>query len=226
MTIKIKSADGKVLTFPSLPEKIDVSTSTVERSYSIIGVGTIAFPHGNDPVEVSWDGMFFGEDRKALKKLVSHAWIDPIELVKTLTEWKEKGEELRLVVSSTFINYGVAIKKFDASPVGGHGDIEYSIRFREYGSVTISKKSKSKSKKKTKKKKTKPRKGKAKSKLQNMRVNAGSGLHLRSGPNGTIYLVMPNGAKVTTDGKKDGNWNHVCYKNKWGYAYSAYLKKG
>jgi hypothetical protein len=225
MKIKIKSADGKKLTFPSLPDKINVSTKTVERSYSIIGIGTIAFPHGNEPVEISWKGVFFGEDRKKLKKLVSSQWIDPDELVSTLTEWKEKGEELRLVVSGTFINYDVAIKSFDPTPVGGHGDVEYTILFREFGSVKISKKSKSK-KKKNKKKKTKPRKDKAKSKLQNMTVNARDGLHLRSGPNATIYLVMPNGAKLTTDGKMDGNWYHVCYKNQWGYAYSAYLKKG
>ena len=225
MTIEIKSAGGKVLTFPSLPEKIRVSTATVERSYSIIGIGTVAFPHGNEPVEVSWEGMFFGEDRQELKGLVSEEWIDPDELVGILTDWKEKGEELRLVVSDTFINYSVAIRKFEASPVGGHGDIEYDISFREFGSVTITKKSKSKKKSDSKKKK-KSRKAKAKSKIQNMVVNAPSGLQLRSGANGTILQTMPNGSKVTTDGKKDDNWIHVCINNKWGYAYSAYLKKG
>ena len=124
MTIEIKSAGGRRLTFPSLPDKITVSASTVERTYSIIGIGTIAFPNGNEPVEVSWDGMFFGEDRQDLKGLVSGPWIDPNELVDILSDWKEKGEELRLVVSDTFINYSVAIRRFEASPVGGHGDCE------------------------------------------------------------------------------------------------------
>ena len=224
MTIEIKSAGGRRLTFPSLPDKITVSASTVERTYSIIGIGTIAFPNGNEPVEVSWDGMFFGEDRQDLKGLVSGPWIDPNELVDILSDWKEKGEELRLVVSDTFINYSVAIRRFEASPVGGHGDCEYSISFREFGSVKIIKKSKSK--KKSKKKKTKARKAKAKSKLQKMVVNASSGLQLRSEANGKILQMMANGSKVTTDGKKDGSWVHVCINNTWGYAYEAYLKKG
>ena len=226
MTIEIKSAGGKVLTFPSLPEKISVSTATVERSYSIIGIGTVAFPHGNEPVEVSWEGMFFGEDRQELKGFVTENWIDPEELVSILCDWKEKGEELRLVVSDTFINYSVAIRKFEASPVGGHGDIEYSISFREYGYVTIKKKSKSKSKNSSGKKKTRGRKAKAKSKIQKMVVNAPGGLHLRSSANGSILQTMPNGSKITTDGKKDGNWVHVCINNTWGYAYSSSLKKG
>jgi hypothetical protein len=57
------------------------------------------------------------------------------------------------------------------------------------------------------------------------KVNAKSGLNLRTGPNQTIIATMPNGTKVESDGKVNGSWIHVKYNGKWGYAYSAYLKK-
>jgi LysM repeat protein len=54
-------------------------------------------------------------------------------------------------------------------------------------------------------------------------VNANSGLRLRSTPNGTIILVMPNGAKVEKIGA-DGMWYNVKYNGMTGYCYSEYLK--
>ena len=57
------------------------------------------------------------------------------------------------------------------------------------------------------------------------KVTAKSGLHLRKGPNSTILGLMPYGKTVTSDGKKKGNWYHVKYGSKWGYAYNTWLKK-
>lgn len=53
-------------------------------------------------------------------------------------------------------------------------------------------------------------------------VNANGGLRLRETPNGTIILVMPNGATVEKIGA-DGNWCKVIYAGKTGYCYSDYL---
>ena len=53
-------------------------------------------------------------------------------------------------------------------------------------------------------------------------VNANGGLRLRETPNGTIILVMPNGAKVEKIGA-DGNWYKVNYNGKTGYCHSDYL---
>lgn len=55
-------------------------------------------------------------------------------------------------------------------------------------------------------------------------VTANSGLNLRKKANSTIIGTMPKGTKVTSDGKKDGNWIHVNYNGTWGYAYSSWLK--
>ena len=54
-------------------------------------------------------------------------------------------------------------------------------------------------------------------------VNANGGLRLRETPNGTIVLVIPNGATVEKIGA-DGNWYKVNYNGKTGYCHSDYLK--
>lgn len=54
-------------------------------------------------------------------------------------------------------------------------------------------------------------------------VKANGGLRLRETPNGTIILVMPNGAKVEKIGA-DGKWYKVKYNDKTGYCHSDYLK--
>ena len=50
-----------------------------------------------------------------------------------------------------------------------------------------------------------------------------SNLNLRSSPNGSIMTSMPKGTKITSDGKKQGDWVHVKYGDTWGWAYAGYL---
>lgn len=59
-------------------------------------------------------------------------------------------------------------------------------------------------------------------KVVTLTVNANGGLRLRETPNGTIILVIPNGAIVEKIGA-DGNWCKVNYNGKTGYCYSDYL---
>lgn len=59
-------------------------------------------------------------------------------------------------------------------------------------------------------------------KVVTLTVNANGGLRLRETPNGTIILVMPNGANVEKIGA-DGDWCKVNYNGKTGYCYSDYL---
>ena len=84
-----------------------------------------------------------------------------------------------------------------------------------------------KTKKKANKKPKKTSTGKRPSNKKTIKykVTAKSGLHLRKGPNSTILGLMPYGKTVTSDGKKKGNWYHVKYGSKWGYAYNTWLKK-
>lgn len=60
-------------------------------------------------------------------------------------------------------------------------------------------------------------------KVVTLTVNANGGLRLRETPNGTIILVIPNGATVEKIGA-DGNWYKVNYNGKTGYCHSDYLK--
>lgn len=52
-----------------------------------------------------------------------------------------------------------------------------------------------------------------------------SNLNFRSSPNGSITTSIPKGTKITSDGKKQGDWVHVQYNGKLGYCYAGYLKQ-
>lgn len=128
---------------PSLPPKVRINFSTLYQSYTILDLREVAFPGGTTPCEVSWDGVFYGESRKDFSFLI-RSWTDPKTMCNTLQEWYQKGEIIKLVVADTPINVDVTISDFEYAPVGGFGDYEYSIRFKEYQAdeITITKKSK------------------------------------------------------------------------------------
>lgn len=58
-----------------------------------------------------------------------------------------------------------------------------------------------------------------------MKVTAKNGLNIRKKPNGSILETMPKGSKCTWNGRKDGNWYYVTYKNVSGWSHKAWLKK-
>jgi len=105
---------------------------------------------------------------------------------------------------------------------GDVGTIYYKIKIREHRKVTVStyKKKENKAPKKTS---TGQRPSNNSS--VSYKATAKSGLHLRTGPNSTIIGLIPYGTTVSSDGKKNGNWYHVKYGSKWGYAYNTWLKK-
>ncbi len=57
------------------------------------------------------------------------------------------------------------------------------------------------------------------------KVNAASGLHIRTGPNARILGVIPYNSTVQHDGQTNGSWLHVTWNGISGYCYSKYLTK-
>lgn len=120
--------------FPSLPEKVDVSHGTKYQSYSIINLGEIKIPKGNEVSSMKWAGKFYGSSKKKMTYLGT--WMKPDTCIKTLRKWMEKGKVLRLLVTGTPINFDVTIAKFDYS-VSGMMDYSYTITFNRYRELKI-----------------------------------------------------------------------------------------
>lgn len=129
-------ATKKKFQFPSLPQEVKLSKSTSYGSYHILDLGEVQFPNGNAPDGVSWEGVFYGPARKDDSFLIRE-WVSPSTAHSILTQWKEKGTPLKLVVAGTTINLDVTIAAYEGTFSGGFGDLTYSISFVKYQDITI-----------------------------------------------------------------------------------------
>ena len=151
MKISLKPASGKGFVFSILPEQIQVKYGAKYQSFDILSKGTVKVPKGTDVAEISWNGEFFGATKKKEAIVRTSAWQSPNSCVKTLKSWMNKGTELTLIVSGTWLNIDVTIASFEATPYGAYGNVKYSIVFSKVKELKIrtTKESKLGKKKKT-----------------------------------------------------------------------------
>ncbi len=139
--LKELGSGGSSFTFPSLPEKIDVSRNAKYQSYDLVNGKSYKLPQGKECNEVSWSGCFFGRGRYRVDKkpifFPRKEFMEPKECEKILAQWMKAGKPLKLKVTGTGINLNVTISKLETSRDGGHGDISYSISFVQYHSLKI-----------------------------------------------------------------------------------------
>lgn len=154
ITLTNKSNSRK-FKFPFLPESVSFSSAVQYASYNILDLGAVAIPNGKELRSVSWEGVFYGEARKDI--LPMRKWVEPKECQTLLSQWRDAGSVLKLVISETPINMDVTISSFQVTYAGAFGDYAYSIVFQEYRKPSIDvtkKKAKSTSKAKTTKRPT------------------------------------------------------------------------
>jgi hypothetical protein len=112
-----------------LPEKISVQTGALFQNYTIIGIGEIKLPYGNELDGVSWNARLPGRVRR--NEPYVRAWRSPQELINLLNSHKTQGKKLRLMVTETAINLDVNIQNFSGDYSGGYGDYLYNISFSQ-----------------------------------------------------------------------------------------------
>ena len=115
------------LRFPMLPERIDLKTGSLFHSYTIIGIGDVKLPRGDELAAVSWNGTLPGEARKNDPYVLE--WRPPKEIYLLLEEYRSKRNKLRLMVTDTTINIDVYIESINVDHSGGYGDYKYDIAF-------------------------------------------------------------------------------------------------
>ncbi len=113
--------------FPMTPQEIRARFGAKFLTYDILDLGTVQFPSGNEPDEVSWEAMLPGAARQGLS--VVHHWKDPWEIERQLLTWKRAGTKLYLMVTGSSIAINMSIQSYEPTYAGGHGDIQYSISF-------------------------------------------------------------------------------------------------
>ena len=130
MDIYLIPSGGRSITFPLMPEQIEMGADGRFMSYNIISLGEVKIPRGKGIKEVSWTGMFPGPPRAALNYLVRRrAWSPPNMLAGRLEAIRDAGDKCVLLIPGTVINMPVYISRFKGRYKGGSGDFFYEIKF-------------------------------------------------------------------------------------------------
>jgi nucleoid-associated protein YgaU len=118
---------GDRMRFPILPEKINVHTGAIFQSYTILGVGDIELPAGEELTGFSWNSLLPGKARENDPYIKE--WRNPQEIQVQWSVYRAKKKKLRLLVTETPINHDVFIQRYNMEYSGGYGDFTYNIYF-------------------------------------------------------------------------------------------------
>jgi hypothetical protein len=118
---------GDIIRFPMLPERISVQSGAIFQSYTILAVGDIKVPAGEELTGFAWEGTLPGEARRNEPYVTE--WRSPHEIQSLWSVYRQKKKKLRLMVTETPINHDVYIQRYSVDYSGGYGDYDYSISF-------------------------------------------------------------------------------------------------
>lgn len=215
--------DKKVYCLPVNPEDLQITYKGQTTSADIDKFGEILHKGKRDAAIIkfesffppSWQSSFCSCSKGEFKTPATwHSWMQALE---------EAPKPCHFVVTNSpmRINLYADVTSYVAKEVGGDpGTIQFTVELREHREPKVGKWVN----KITVSTPRKPKRVNNQAPSNKYRVNC-SALHLRTGPNARIIGLMYRNTIVTSDGGKNGNWIHVNFNGKWGYAYQSYLTK-
>ena len=114
---------GDRLRFPMLPAKINANTGAIFQSYTILAVGAIEIPAGEELTGFSWTGMLPGKARE--NDPYVKEWRSPQEINVLWSIYRQQKKKLRLLITETPVNHDVYIQRYTMEYSGGYGDYMY-----------------------------------------------------------------------------------------------------
>lgn len=123
---------------PWLPEEIEYSSgNAITASYDIMNRGTVDIPTATGLRELSWKATFPGGNRTDHGMLRGGIYHPPAFYHAMLMDWLKNGTVLNVSVYCYPINFDAILDEYTATPTGGFGDVDYSIKFKEKREATL-----------------------------------------------------------------------------------------
>jgi hypothetical protein len=119
---------GNRLRFPILPERISAQKGGIFQNYTIMALGEIELPRGEELVGFSWRGMLPGFNRRNDPYIKE--WRNPLSITALWDNFIKKEKMLRLLITSTNVNHNVFLERYNGDFSGGYGDYTYNIIFK------------------------------------------------------------------------------------------------
>ncbi|WP_206458709.1 LysM peptidoglycan-binding domain-containing protein [Anaerovorax sp. IOR16] len=114
------------ITLPQLPEKIEVTQGTNNKSVDVVGLGEVVIISDRPAITISFDSVFPSES------------CDPQANADKIESWIKAKKPVHLIVSGVDINMFCSIENFSYYEQGGDvGSFYYSISLKEYRKPTV-----------------------------------------------------------------------------------------
>ena len=136
--IYIREVEGsRQLRIPWLPDEVRVaSNGTRLAAYEILDLGDVDVPVGSNLTQFSWSSIFPGVGHKDLPFLRG-TWQEPRMIQILLSEWREYGIPLRIIMTGTPINHDVYLEDYEMKYLSGYGDYSYDITFKKRREIKL-----------------------------------------------------------------------------------------
>lgn len=136
--IYIREVGGtREIRIPWLPDAINVETGEASMAtLEILNLGEVVVPTGVGLSGFSWESVFPGSGRTDTGMLRG-TWKNPSHYDNILKDWKSKRTELNLLVTGYPINKNVYLQNYTCVAVGGFGDLEYTVSFKEARKISV-----------------------------------------------------------------------------------------
>ena len=136
MDFYLLSPDGQDLHFPVNPGEVTVEGAKKIETFSIINIGDVDFPVGDERTGISFSSFF---PRDYDPSYCQYPDIPtPEEAIGRLITWRIAGKPVRLLVTETAINALMLITRTSHRYVGGEpGDIYFELTMRQWREVKV-----------------------------------------------------------------------------------------
>ncbi|WP_374718176.1 LysM peptidoglycan-binding domain-containing protein [Neobacillus sp.] len=127
--------EAEAIEFPVLPEKIEVSTSSGNKTYDVSQLGEVNVIKSAKLTEIAFEGIFPANWFPGCNVAQSALFVPSHYIVDRIEKWREEKRPVRLVFtgSTMNINLPVSIERFIWSESGGAvGDIAFQLALKEY----------------------------------------------------------------------------------------------
>ena len=136
MDFYLLSPDGQDLHFPVNPPEVTVEGVKKIETVSIINIGDVDFPVGDELAGISFSSFF---PRDYDPSYCQYASIPtPETALGRLNAWCTAGKPVRLLITETLVNVLVLITRVTHRYVGGEpGDIYFELTMRQWREVKV-----------------------------------------------------------------------------------------
>lgn len=127
---------GGQLRLPVNPEEVVCPGAKKFETVSIVNIGDIDFPNGDERSGVSFSSFFPAEYDPSYCRYPDIP--DPNEAMAMLINWRIKRAPIQLLITHTYVNITALLTRTEYRYVGGEmGDIHYEIEFRQWRDVKV-----------------------------------------------------------------------------------------